>query len=138
VALAAFVVSVAVAVYTVWRADKTASAGALISLQVALHDAWSRFLKEVSADGRLFEFAELLNLLETGCALYSNRSFTNVPRNLLEDYLVSVLKHLAGNDIARADLRSLAESPDTFTHIKEFELQHRASISLSNPLFIVV
>jgi len=135
IAIAALFVSGGIAFYTVWRADKTASAGALIAVQVALHDSWCRFLRATPTDEQEFEFAELLNLLETCCALYSNRSFTSEPRKLLQRYLVEVFTHLADDANARERLRDLKDTSETFAKIAAFENKYRATLSLKKPVF---
>ena len=135
VAIAAFLISGAVAVYTVWRANKTASAGALIAVQAALRDGWERYLTAPD-DKKDYQFAELVNLLETCCLLHSARSFTGNPRRLIGAYLIAVLKHLSDSEEARLRLRALSENPKTFEHIRAFERTQRSSLSLSNPLFM--
>lgn len=129
----ALVISLIVALYTVWRADKTASAGMLITLHDGLQNGWSRFLNATD-DRKSYEFAELANLMEISCALYRNRSLTGKPRELMRDYLISSLRLLADNTDARARLRSLAETPSTFAEIKAFELRHHRSLSLKDSL----
>lgn len=89
--------------------------------QVALHDSWCRFLRATPTDEQEFEFAELLNLLETCCALYPNRSFTSKPRKLLQRYLVEVFTHLADDANARERLRDLKDTSETFAKIEAFE-----------------
>ena len=130
----ALIVSLIVALYTVWRSDKTASAGMLITLHDGLQRGWVRFLNATD-EHKSYEFADLTNLMEISCALYLNKSLTGKPRELMRDYLVDCLRLLASNSDARARLRILASAPTTFAEIREFERRHRRSLSLLEPLF---
>jgi hypothetical protein len=131
----ALVVSLIVALYTVWRSDKTASAGMLITLHDGLQRGWGRFLY-AAEDRKSYEFADLINLMEISCAMYLDRSLTGKPRKLMRDYLIECLKLLAGNSDARARFQILASTPTTFSEIREFERRHRSSLSLLEPLFV--
>jgi hypothetical protein len=131
----ALVVSLIVALYTVWRSNKTASAGMFITLHDGLQRGWVRFLN-ATEDRKSYEFADLTNLMEISCALYLNRSLTGKPRELMRDYLIECLVQLSSNSDARSRLQILSNRPTTFAEIREFERRHRSSLSLLDPLFV--
>lgn len=63
------------------------------------------------------QLAELLNVLEISCALQVKGVFTGVSRELLTEYLDSVLRLLNDNEDAKNRLTSLVEAETTFKYI---------------------
>lgn len=123
IALASLVISLialAVAVFALRKGDLNASAATLVSLNEAFRDAWARFLSTQDDAKQQYEFSELINLIEIGCAIYVEKSLTGVARELMEEYLHDVLKLIEGNPSARSRIEPMRHSPTTLKYTKKF------------------
>lgn len=119
------IVALSVAILTVWRSDRNASAATLVALYEALRGAWGRYLQAENPDRREFEFAELANLIELACAVYLDAAVHGAAREMLEEYLIEVLEILRDDDAARKQLAGLMERPNTFKYLKRFLTEAR-------------
>lgn len=131
---AAMVVSLAalaVAVITMRRSDRNASAATLVSLYEALRAAWGRYLKAEKPDQTEFEFAELVNLLELACAAYLDGGVHGAAREMLKEYLLEVLEILRDDEGARGRITRLMGRPNTYKYLKGFTRQMRRAGQLS-------
>lgn len=136
---AAMIVSLAalaVAVITVRRSDRNASAATLVSLYEALRAAWGRYLKAKKPDQTEFEFAELVNLLELACAVYLDGGVHGAAREMLKEYLLEVLEILRDDEVARRRITSLMDRPNTYKYLKRFlrRMRQEGQLSASNAL----
>src|ERR1700730_11073730 len=81
----------AVALYVTARqlfiGRRAASAGALIALSESFRQAWLQFSNAGDEDAKQHTFADVMNLLESACAIFEDRLFVGRAGRLLEDYL---------------------------------------------------
>jgi len=92
----------------------------MVTLNEAFRQAWHRFLSADTETGRQYEFSELMNLLEIGCAIYLERSLSGVSRELTEEYLGNTLSLLEANVDARRRIELMRHSKTTFKYIRLF------------------
>jgi hypothetical protein len=116
------VIALIVAVIALGKADRNASAATMVTLNEAFRQAWPRFLSAEGEEAKQYEFSELMNLLEIGCAVYWERSLSGVSRELIEEYLGNVLSLLGSNSDARGRIEQMRHSPTTFKYIRKFLL----------------
>lgn len=133
-ALASLLVAAAalgVAVYAIVRANATASAATLVTLNEGFRQGWVRCLSPDLSDDLLdYELAELLNLFEIACAIYLDRSLSGNSRGLAAEYLKSALSLLTGQQPLNAKALRLLQDKTTFIFIKKFLNQKPAIISI--------
>lgn len=125
VALAALAISI----YAISRANRTASAATLVTLNEGFRQAWDRYLQARTID----DLAELLNLLEIACAMFIERSLTGNSRILAREYIKNVLSILARNPEVSEQAVQLLQTPDTFRFIKRFMKERPAGLSVVMP-----
>lgn len=118
------VVALGVGYYAITRGDKNGSSASLIALTEALRQAWGRFLLAEGEAHRHHEFADLANLLEIACALELDRAFKGKPREILHEYLESVITMLSQDEDARNRLGLLKGRETTFKYISEYFRTH--------------
>ena len=127
VAIAGFVIAVAslwLALVTLRRGNKNASAALVVTIHENFRQAWHR-VRTSSGTTRNIELHELLNLIETTCAIQHERSITGVSRELIEDYLCEIL-HIIGRDLpARQAIARMRNSPKTFKYLRAFFAEMR-------------
>ena len=92
----------------------------MVTLNETFRQAWSRYLSAEQEASRQYEFSELMNLLEIGCALYLERSLSGVSRELIEEYLGNSLSLIENNDDVRRRIEPMRHSPTTLKYIKRF------------------
>lgn len=127
VALAALVVSI----FAIVRANATASAATLVTLNEGFRQAWERCLKkDIASDALSYELAELLNLFEIACAIYLDRSLTGNSRELAAEYLKSSLSLLVSHEHLNDKALALLQDKTTFIFIKKFFNQRPSIISV--------
>lgn len=124
-ALLVAIVALSVAIFTVWRSDRNASAATLVTLYEALRSAWGRYLQAEAPERREFEVAELANLLELACAVYLDGGVHGAAREMLGEYLNEVLEILGSDREMRKQLSELKERPNTYKYLKRFLTQAR-------------
>ena len=118
--LAVALIALVAAIYAIRRGDINSSAATMVTLNEAFRQAWSRYLSAEHEDGRQYEFSELMNLLEVGCALHGERSLSGVSRELTEEYLRDSLSLIEKYPDVRRRIESMRHSPTTFKYIKKF------------------
>jgi hypothetical protein len=106
---------------------RAASAGALIALNESFRQAWLQF-SQASEDWRQHTFSDIVNLLETACAIDEDKLFVGKGGKLLEDYLCHVLILIQQSDDARQRIERMMLTPLTFKHILNFIQRHRREI----------
>jgi len=116
--LAVAAVALVVALMALRRSDRNTSAGTLVTLYEAFRQAWNRFLNAESEDG--YEFAELMNLVEIGCAVHLDGSVHGVSRELLEEYLCETVSLIESDAAARGHISRLKSKPTTFKYLRKF------------------
>ncbi len=104
-----------------------ASAGAYVTLNESLRQAWLHF-SSVSDDGKQHAFADVMNLLEAACAIFDDRVFVGKVATLLEDYLCHVFIVIQESDDARNRIEQMILTDKTFEHILRFVSRHRSRI----------
>jgi hypothetical protein len=110
------------------RTGRTAaSAGALIALNESFRQAWLQF-SQASEDWRQHTFSDIMNLLESACAIDEDKLFVGKGGKLLEDYLCHVLILIQQSDDARQRIERMMLTPLTFKHILKFIQRHRREI----------
>ena len=122
-----------VAWFGIRRSNKTTSAATLVTLNEGFRQAWMRFF-ESDPDDKKFNLAELLNLFEIACAIYLEKSLTGNSRQIMFEYIDSVLKLLLKDDANRQVVEDqLIESPTTFIYIKQFFKYKKGALSVTVP-----
>lgn len=124
--VAVSVIALAVAVVAIRKADRNSSAATTVTLNEAFRQAWPRFLSANDED-RQYEFSELMNLLEIGCAIYLEGSISGISRELIEEYLGNTLSLLESNEDARSRIELMRHSPTTFRYVRQFLVRTRRS-----------
>ena len=113
-----------IAVWTLRRGNKNASAAMVLTINENFRQAWARVLGSTGKT-RAFELHELLNLIETVCAIHQERSLTGVSRKLVETYLCEILR-IIGKDLeVRRAIANMRNAPTTFEHLRAFFLEMR-------------
>jgi hypothetical protein len=102
-------VALVVSLYAIQRANKTASAATLVTLNEGFRQAWTRFLNS-REDEKSYELAELMNLFEIACAIYVERSLTGNSRELMFEYIDGVLNVLVKNTYTNENVAKLLQS----------------------------
>jgi hypothetical protein len=102
-----------------------ASAGALIALNESFRQAWLEFTKVETEDTKQHAFADVMNLLETACAIFEDKLFVGKAADLLETYLCEVFILIEKSDDSRSRIQSMFTTPTTFQHITRFLSTHR-------------
>jgi len=121
-------VALLVAARQLWAARRGASAGAYIALNESLRQTWLQF-SNVSEQGKQHAFSDVMNLLESACAIFEDKIFVGKVGTLLEDYLCHVLILIQDSDDARNRIERMMVTEKTFDHILRFVAQHRNRIS---------
>jgi hypothetical protein len=124
--LAVSVVALVIAFYSIQRGNRNSAASLMVALNEGFRQAWVRYLK-ADEEGRAFELAELLNLLEVAAAAHYEGSLAGVSRELAEQYLCANLALLELNDHARGRIAELQHSSDTFKYLRVFLAKVRRS-----------
>jgi hypothetical protein len=131
--LAVAIAAMGVSIFAIRRANKTTSAATLVTLNEGFRQAWERCLQTQSgADAAEYNLAELLNLLEIGCAIYLEKSLTGNSRELMREYLGNVLGLLAKTETINDQALRLLQTPKTFSFIKQF-LKQKPVLSVTIP-----
>jgi hypothetical protein len=90
----------------------------MVTLNEGYRQAWVRFF---ASEDKSWELAELMNLVEIGCAAYIEESITGNSREILLDYLSRVLETLKNNEYSNTEIeKKLIQSDDTFIFVKLF------------------
>jgi hypothetical protein len=125
----ATLIAVFIAAWQVRLGRKAASAGAFMTLNESLRQAWLHF-STVSDEGKQHAFADVMNLLESACAIFDEKIFVGKVKTLLEDYLCHVFILIQESDDARERIEQHMMLTDkTFEHIGKFLRQHRKRIN---------
>jgi hypothetical protein len=106
-----------------------ASAGALIALNESFRQAWLQFTNASNDDAKHHAFADVVNLLETACAVFKDKLFVGSTRELLKSYLCEVFVLIENSEDGRRRLESLFTTPDTFKHMVGFLSTHREQVT---------
>ncbi len=75
----------------------------------------------------------MLNLFETACALYFEKSLTGKSRYLMHEYMKSLLKEFADHSIVDAEIVTLLQDKSTYAHVKRFINDKAATVSVVVP-----
>lgn len=131
-ALAIAVISLVVALFAIYKGNRNSSVATLVMLSEAARAAWQRFLS-ASETQKSFELAELMNLVEVGCAILNEGSLAGVSKQLLRDYLKEVIGLISKDAYATAEIEKMFSSATTFEHIRKFYKAKR-----SDPLSVTI
>jgi hypothetical protein len=121
VALFVAAVSLVVAVYAIRKGNRNSSVATLVTITEAAREAWKRFLNAENDNDRGYELAELMNILEVGCAMVNERSLAGVSKDLLKELFKQELAHIDGNEYARGQIKTMMSEPHTFEQISRFK-----------------
>ena len=105
-----------------------ASAATVIALNESFRQAWLHYA-QVSHEGKQHAFADIMNLLETACAIEEDKLLVAKGGKLLEDYLCHVLILIQQSDDARQRIECMFVTNQTFDHIINFLARHRREIT---------
>ena len=123
------VIGLPFAVVQFWAGRRAGSAAAFISLNESLRQAWIRYQNSGDDD---FEtqasFADLMNLLETGCALHFDGVLSGNTGLLLKDYIIAVLRRIQHDQDARGRIEPMIDRPGTFKWLWKFYRANKAAI----------
>jgi hypothetical protein len=103
------------------------SASALITLNESFRQAWLHF-SNVDEDGKQHAFADIMNLLESACAIFEDGMLIGKGGRLLEDYLCHVFTLIQQSDDARIRIEMMMATDKTFEYIVAFLESHRKKI----------
>jgi hypothetical protein len=118
-------VALGLAGYAIYRSNRNTSSATLVTLNVAFRDGWFRYLNAEEGVNKQFELAELLNLVETTCAICQENSLAGNSRKLMQAYLNTILKLLVKDEeVGEYVYSSLLEDDKTFQHIQNF-IKHK-------------
>jgi len=131
IAIAAFGLSI----YAIFRANKTASAATLVTLNEGFRQAWERCLdpSQGTEAAVSYNLAELLNLLEVACGAYLERSVSGNSRVLLVEYLNGVLSVIISTPLLNDKVPNLLQDKNTFIFVKRFLRRKRSILSVTVP-----
>lgn len=115
------ILAIIVSWFAIVRANKGASASSLLAIVEAFRARWQDFLGQDDEEKRDGQFADLLNLVETACAIDADRAFTGTARELLREYLDQIFVLFDGNEYARQKMVDLVSGPNTFKYIKLYK-----------------
>lgn len=93
-------IALTVAVYTVFKGNRSSSVATMVTLNEASREAWHRFLFATTEDDRSYQLAELLNTLEIACSILNEGSFAGVSKGLLNHYLKEAITALKEDSIS--------------------------------------
>jgi hypothetical protein len=99
---------------------------AFIALNESFRQAWLHFSND--QDRKQYAFADVMNLLESACAIFDEKLFVGKTRRLLEDYLCHIFILIQQSDDAKARIERLMMTERTFEHIVKFLQHHREAI----------
>lgn len=129
-------VAVVIAIYAIRRGNKNSSVATLVTLNDGYRQAWQRFLA-AKGDQREYEFSELMNLLEVGCAIDAEKSLVGVSREIAREYLTHALQLLDAHEEARRLTMAASHDPTTFKYVRRFRAswhyRRAGRTSLANP-----
>jgi hypothetical protein len=120
-------VALLVAAQQLWAARRGTSAGAYIALNESFRQAWLHF-SNVDEQGKQHAFSDIMNLLESACAIFEDKIFIGKVGTLLEDYLCHVFILIQQSDDARNRIERMMVTYKTFAHIVRFIAHHRNQI----------
>jgi hypothetical protein len=127
VAVAFNVIALFVTARQLWTGRRAASAGALIALNDSFRQAWLQF-SQAPEEWKQHTFSDIMNLLESACAIDEDKLFVGKGGKLLEDYLCHVLILIQQSDDARHRIEQMMLTAQTFDHILKFLQRHRRQI----------
>ena len=84
-----------------------------------LTDGWRRCI-DSEEKARNFEFAEVLNLLESLCCLHSERRFHGTTQDMVKEYLLEIIPEIVRDNHVREALRANRSGSDTYGCIRRF------------------
>lgn len=117
-----------VAIWQLWAGRKAASAATVIALNESFRQAWLLSSQASDDDGKQYAFSDVINLLETACAVAEDKLLVARGGKLLEDYLCHMLILIQQSDDARQRIERMFVTPQTFGHIKIFLAGHRPQV----------
>ena len=114
--------------WQVWTGRLAASANALIALNDAFRQAWLEFRNATGEDSKQYAFSDVMNLLESACAIFQDRLFVGRSGKLFEEYLCHVLILIRDSPDAKRRIEKMLLMPNTFEHVLRFLKQHRREV----------
>jgi hypothetical protein len=123
------VVALFVAAWQLRAARSGASAGAYITLSESLRQAWGQFFDASDEQRKQYAFSDVINSLETACAIFEDKVFVGKVGLLLEAYLCHVLILIQDDTDAKVRIERMILTDRTFEHIVKFLQEHRTRIS---------
>jgi hypothetical protein len=102
-----------------------ASAAAVIALNESLRQAWLHFVQTTDGDKRQHAFADIVNLLESACAIDDDMLFVGSGGTLLGDYILHQLKLIEQSDDALQRIEKMFVTEKTFLHISNYLRRRR-------------
>lgn len=106
---------------------RASSAGAFIALNESFRQAWLHF-SNIDEAGKQYAFTDVMNLLDSACAIFDEKIFIGKVATLLEDYLCHVFILIQESPDARGRIEQMMMTSKTFEHIVKFLRQHRTRI----------
>ena len=102
-------------------------------LSEAFRQAWERLLSKLH-DPHARELADLMNLVETACAIQYEKSLAGVSRKLNQQYLDSILVLLIEETAISHEIHALLHEEHTFLYIRRYLKAKRQVLSVTVPL----
>lgn len=101
------------------RSRQTVTATFLLDLEAKTGERLAT-LAASSRDNRQVALANLLNVIEAGCAVRSDRLLSGRSRTIFEDKILGILKAVDETEQARTSVDDMITASDTYTHIAGF------------------
>ncbi|MBR0930650.1 hypothetical protein JQ561_28915 [Bradyrhizobium diazoefficiens] len=125
------VLALGATVRQLWLSQRTGSVATVTALHDSLRECWSDYFKAVSTD-RSIPFGDLCNTLELACAITFDRVLFGKSGELLNDYIINLLKLIERHESLRDEFLSLLEDHTTFIYIRKFLEENREMLKKLN------
>lgn len=114
------------ALFALWRGNRNSAASLALALYESFRQAWQRWRNCPEAD-KNYEFHDMMNLIESACAVHVEKTLVGVSRRLIEDYLIDVWKLIEKDAAARELIKTMRDKRTTFEYCVKFLVKMRSS-----------
>jgi hypothetical protein len=111
---------VVVAVFAIRKGNRNSSAATVLTLNDGFRQAWQRFVSTTGFD-QDYEWHELMNLLEIGCAILLEGSLAGISRKLARLHLVNQLLVIEKDSEAARRYADAMHDETVFENIRKFQ-----------------
>lgn len=108
------------ALNTLGRGNRNSSAALVYSMQLGFQQAFESYLTETDPDHVPLKMSNILSLIETSSAIYSDTAMVGSSGQLMEEYLRDILNHIADRPELVAEVANMRHTPTTFEFLDRF------------------